>query len=71
MLTKSTAILNVKQYFELEPWSNSLMIYDTEKKVERRLSRRQVFRECPQLGHYNIPKDSLAQYCILCLNTRS
>ncbi len=43
------------------------MVYDIEKRVERRLSRRQAFMECPNCGHDCIPKGSLAQYCVFCL----
>jgi hypothetical protein len=34
------------------------MVYDIEKRVERRLSRRQAFMECPNCGHDCIPKGS-------------
>ena len=42
------------------------MIYDIKKRVEKRLSQKQAFRECPNCTRYRIHKDSDAEYCILC-----
>jgi hypothetical protein len=47
------------------------MVYDIKKRVEKRLSQKQAFRECRNCTRYRIHKYSDAEYCILCLKYAS